>query len=109
CVCSQDEDPGHHTEPIRYSGDDPVGRLTAVIGAMPRAKVITSDERYLHAEFTSALFRFVDDVEFQVDPASRVIHCRSASRVGHSDFGVTRRRVEAMRKAFADRDATPAG
>ena len=47
--------------------------------------------------FTSAVFRFVDDVEFEVDEAARVVHVRSASRVGRGDFGANRKRVEAIR------------
>jgi uncharacterized protein (DUF1499 family) len=109
CVCSQDIDPGHHTEPIHYSAAAPIAVLGEVIGTLPGGKVISSTDKYLHAEFTSQIFRFVDDVEFQLDPEAKLIHCRSASRVGHSDLGVNRARVEAIRKAFAERDGTPAG
>ena len=62
------------------AGPKPIAELTAAINTMPRAKVISSTDNYLHAEFTSLLFRFVDDVEFLVDPENKVIHCRSASR-----------------------------
>jgi uncharacterized protein (DUF1499 family) len=105
CVCSQDDDPGHHTEPIRYTGTDPIGRMASVVNSLSGGKVITSSENYLHAEFTSLIFRFVDDVEFLVDPENKTIQCRSASRVGHSDLGVNRKRIEAIRKAFAEREA----
>jgi uncharacterized protein (DUF1499 family) len=44
--------------------------------------------------------RFVDDVEFLLVPAERVIHVRSASRVGYSDLGTNRKRVEALRAKF---------
>jgi uncharacterized protein (DUF1499 family) len=109
CVCSQDNDPGHHTEPIRYSDPGPISVLSDVIGTLPGGKVISATDNYLHAEFTSRIFRFVDDVEFQLDPEAKVIHCRSASRVGHSDLGVNRARIEAIRKAFAERDGKLAG
>jgi uncharacterized protein (DUF1499 family) len=56
----------------------------------------------LHAEFRSAIFRFVDDVEFMVDPESQRIHARSASRVGYSDMGVNRRRMEEIQAAFVE-------
>ncbi|MDQ6965890.1 MAG: DUF1499 domain-containing protein, partial [Mariprofundaceae bacterium] len=59
------------------------------------------DDDYLHATFTSRLFRFVDDVELHRDAASGVVHIRSASRVGHSDFGVNRKRVEVIRKLLS--------
>jgi uncharacterized protein (DUF1499 family) len=109
CVCSQDDDAGHHTEPIHYTGTDPVGKLARAVGSLPGGKVISSNENYLYAEFTSLIFRFVDDVEFQVDPQNKLIHCRSASRAGHSDLGVNRKRIEAIRKSFAELDSAPAG
>ena len=63
--------------------------------------VEASDEDSLHVEFTSWLLRFVDDVDAVIDPDAGVIHVRSASRVGYSDLGVNRKRVEAIRSAFA--------
>lgn len=107
CVCSTDDDAAHHIEPIAYGNeDDPLGRLAAVVGALPGARVVETAGAYLHAEFTSTFFRFVDDVEFLVDAERKVIHCRSASRAGHSDLGVNRRRIEAIRRAFAAKDGT---
>ena len=53
-------------------------------------------EAYLHYEFTSLLLRFVDDVEFLFDEATKTVHFRSASRTGYSDLGVNRRRMEQM-------------
>ena len=52
---------------------------------------------YLYAEYSSALFGFVDDVEFYFPPETHIIHVRSASRLGHSDLGVNRKRIEAIR------------
>jgi uncharacterized protein (DUF1499 family) len=51
------------------------------------------------------LFRFVDDVELAVDPAEHVVHFRSASRVGRSDFGVNRRRMEELSRTLHARIA----
>jgi uncharacterized protein (DUF1499 family) len=101
CVCSQDEDAAHHVEPIHYEFGDPVPRLIAAVQGMSGARVVEATQTYVRAEFTSLLFRFVDDVEFLVDEEHHQIHVRSASRVGHSDLGVNRRRVEAVRRAFA--------
>jgi uncharacterized protein (DUF1499 family) len=56
---------------------------------------------YVHANFTSIFFRFVDDVEFCIDDELRIIHVRSSSRAGHFDFGVNRRRIERIRAKFA--------
>jgi uncharacterized protein (DUF1499 family) len=76
-------------------------RLHDIVAALPRAQIIVSETDYLYVEFTSRVFRFVDDVEFLTDPTESVIHVRSASRVGHSDFGANRRRVEQIRTKFA--------
>ena len=56
------------------------------------------DETYLHVEFTSRIFRFVDDVEFVFEDETKTIHFRSASRTGYSDFGVNRNRMEEIRR-----------
>ena len=102
CVCSQDADPGHAIEPLRFD-DDPEKawlRLQQAVSSLPRTRLETVRDDYLHAECTSLLFRFVDDLECLLDRKARVIHVRSASRAGHSDLGVNRARVEAVRKAF---------
>jgi uncharacterized protein (DUF1499 family) len=67
---------------------------------MKRANIVTEQEHYIHAEFTSAIFRFVDDAEFYIDDAQKVIHVRSAARLGYSDFGVNRKRMETIRQLF---------
>jgi uncharacterized protein (DUF1499 family) len=103
CVSSQSGDPGHAVEPLRYTSSAPeaMARLRRIIGAMKRAKVVTESDTYLHVEFTSALFRFVDDVEFLNDEPNKMIHVRSASRLGYSDLGVNRKRVERIRAEWA--------
>jgi uncharacterized protein (DUF1499 family) len=105
CVCSQDDDARHAIEPIRFDGspEEAWARLQEVLAAWPRTRIVRTTQDYLHAECWSLIFRFVDDVEFQLDAAAKVIHVRSASRVGRSDMGVNRRRVEDIRKAFAAR------
>ncbi|MFK7778444.1 MAG: DUF1499 domain-containing protein, partial [Gimesia sp.] len=52
------------------------------------------------AEFRSLCFRFVDDVEFLIDSGQNMIQVRSASRVGHSDFGANRKRIESIRRLY---------
>jgi uncharacterized protein (DUF1499 family) len=102
CVSSQAADDEHHIAPLRFVGDPAAAmrRLRAVIEAMPRARVTSADDTALHAEFTSRLFRFVDDVDCIVDPGAGVIEIRSASRLGYSDLGANRTRVDAIRAAF---------
>ena len=55
---------------------------------------------YLAATFTSAIFKFVDDLEIRIDSTEEVIHIRSASRVGYSDMGVNKKRTELLKKLF---------
>ncbi len=99
---SQASDAAHAIEPIPFQGEPAaaLARLVKVVEGFPRTRIVSATENYLHAEFTSLIFRFTDDVEFLVDPAARVIHCRSASRVGYSDLGANRRRIEAIRRAY---------
>jgi len=102
CVSSREPSGVHQVTPFTYQGTraEALARLIAVLHSMPRAKMVTTEENYLHFEFMSALFRFVDDVEFLFDDGNKVIQVRSASRVGFYDFGVNRRRVEEIRKHF---------
>lgn len=102
CVSSQSEDRAHHIEPLWFSGslDEAREALLSVIRSEKRTKLITVTDDYIHAEFRSLVFRFVDDVEFYFDGAAKTIHVRSASRVGHSDLGVNRKRVERLRELF---------
>ena len=102
CVSTQDTDEEHRIDPIRYTGTKGQAkkRLVQVISSMKRSEIITDEGDYIHAEFTSLIFRFVDDVEFSFDDANKLIHFRSASRLGYSDLGVNRKRMEEIRKAF---------
>jgi len=101
CVSSQATDAGHSITPIAVIGDPAtaIARLKRVVESMPRTEVIETKSDYLRAEFTSQLLGFVDDVEFYYD--GKAIQVRSASRLGYSDLGVNRKRVEAIRQAFA--------
>jgi uncharacterized protein (DUF1499 family) len=102
CVSSQSTDPRHAIDPLRYEGTAEKARsvLIEAVSGMKRARIVAAEERHLHAEFASAFFRFVDDVEFLLDSETKTIHVRSASRVGYSDLGVNRRRVEEIRSRF---------
>lgn len=102
CVCSQAEDVQHRIEPLRYSTapDEAIAKLRQIIESMERTRIIEVSADYLYAEFTSALMGYVDDVEFYLDAGAGVIHVRSASRLGQSDLGVNRKRIEAIRTQF---------
>jgi uncharacterized protein (DUF1499 family) len=103
CVSSQATDEKHRIEALRYDGakEEARERLLKVIKGMERSRIITDDGHYIHAEFTSAFFRFVDDGEFLFDDTGKMIHMRSAARLGYYDFGVNRKRLEAIRLGFA--------
>lgn len=79
-------------------GQNTLGMIKAIIEATAGAQLIESQSDYLYAQFTTPLLKFVDDVEFWFEPHSNVIHVRSASRLGRSDLGVNRRRIEMIRK-----------
>ena len=99
CVSTYATDEGHAIAPIHYrkARAEAKEALKEAIRSLPRAKLVEEDESYLHYEFTSLLFRFVDDVEFVFDDATKALHFRSASRTGYGDFGVNRKRMEEIR------------
>ena len=77
--------------------------VKTTVAGLPRTKLIEEDDTYLHYECTSLLLRFVDDVEFVFDDEAKLIHFRSASRIGYGDLGVNRRRMEGIRSRLAGR------
>lgn len=95
-----------HTEaqiaPLRFQGDGAaaLARLETLVEATPGAQVVKSEPGYLYATYTTPLMRYVDDVEFWLDPAGGTIQVRSASRIGHGDQGANRSRIEALRVRF---------
>ncbi len=106
CVSSQSMDREHAIEPLAYSTskEEALADLKKIIGQMKRTRIIEERDDYIRAECTSAIWRFVDDVEFFFDESVRVIHVRSASRLGESDFGVNRKRIEAIAAAWNARE-----
>lgn len=110
CVCSEEhEDDEHHVEPLMIAdGEDPQHgwqRFLALLGEQPGITIEarTQSDIYVHATATTPLLHFVDDLEARLDLTGRRIHLRSASRVGHSDLGANRRRVEALRQQWNER------
>lgn len=98
CVCSLDSDKKHAIEPLFYGDQkDLWQRLKEMIKEMPRTTLISESEDYLHYEFRTRFLRFKDDVEIWNDHENRKLHFRSASRIGYSDLGTNRRRVERMK------------
>ncbi|MSQ53616.1 MAG: DUF1499 domain-containing protein [Betaproteobacteria bacterium] len=107
CVSSHAEpmDAGHYIAPLAISGGAVFAwqALLAVVRECERCAIIDEKPGYLHAEFTSGLMGYVDDAEFLLDEKASSIEVRSASRLGSSDFGVNRKRVEAIRAAWVAR------
>lgn len=104
CVSSRATDSDHLVAPIpvKVGPDEAWEILKRALAAEPRLRIVEErkDQGYLHAEATSRVFRFVDDVEFQLDPENKQLHVRSAARVGYWDLGVNRRRVEHLREVL---------
>jgi len=100
CVSTQATDEGHAIAPIRYrkARAEAKEALKQAIRWLSRVALVEEDESYLHYECTSLLFRFVDDVEFVFDDATKTLHFRSASRTGYGDLGVNRKRMEEIRR-----------
>lgn len=102
CVCSEyAQDLAHYVEPIAFP-DTAAGVEALVRRAVGEigGRVQMQTKVYLAATFAVPPFRFIDDLEIRFDSRRRVLHVRSASRVGFSDLGVNRRRVESLRTAL---------
>jgi len=104
CVVSQGADQDHSIEPIAYTRSREEARelLTKVLGVVPRTEIVTRQENYIRVKSTSRILGFVDDTEFYLPEDEPVIHVRAAARLGESDLGVNRRRLEQIRFALQD-------
>jgi uncharacterized protein (DUF1499 family) len=91
-------DPTHSIAPMRLklAPEQAWAAVLRDLAGLPRTRIVDSSPEYVHAEVRSFLFRFVDDLELRLDFAQRRIDVRSASRVGYSDLGVNRARIEQL-------------
>ena len=112
CVSSQADpaDAEHFIAPIAFAGPREQAMTAAkkAIASMERSRIVREEPGYLHAEFSSRLLGYVDDLELLHDRDAGLLHVRSASRLGRRDFGVNRRRVEALRLRFTSPERTVA-
>jgi uncharacterized protein (DUF1499 family) len=101
-VSSQATD-GHQIAPLAHKGsqEQAMKALKAIVESTPNTRIVETKPDYLYAEYASAMIGFVDDVEFYFPPNEKIIHARSASRLGYSDLGVNRKRIEAIRARLA--------
>ena len=93
CVSSFETDEEHGIQPLTAT----LAEIEQVLVGLDEANIVSSDGNYLYAEFTSSIMGYVDDVEFLHDTASGMTHVRSASRLGYSDLGANRNRIENIR------------
>jgi uncharacterized protein (DUF1499 family) len=102
CVSSQSPGTSHYIEPLHYDVSRTTARkkLIKILKGTHRTNIVSDKQNYIHAECRTRFLRFVDDLEFLFDDDDSVIHVRSASRLGYSDLGVNRRRVEQLRQDF---------
>jgi uncharacterized protein (DUF1499 family) len=85
---------------LPHRSDSDIETLGTLLEAMSGSRVVTQTQTYIHAEFRSRIFRFIDDLELLLDEDQGVIQIRSASRSGYSDLGANRNRVEALRRLY---------
>jgi uncharacterized protein (DUF1499 family) len=101
CVCSEFKDSPSYVKPLTILGSpkNDWERAKRVIREMG-GRIELENDNYLWATFRTRIFRFVDDLELRIDQENELIHIRSGSRVGYSDLGANRRRIEVFRERF---------
>ena len=91
--------------PLRGDATASFRRLRELVQANPAAHIVSEQTGYLYAEYRSPVLGFVDDVEFLLDSSAKLIHMRSASRLGRKDFGANRKRVEDLRAQLDSKES----
>ncbi|MPW36840.1 MULTISPECIES: DUF1499 domain-containing protein [Vibrio] len=100
CVSTQDGREKYALAPFVLKPDTTLEAIESVALGLGRAKTADRQENYLRIEYTSKVFRFVDDLELRIIDDKLIV--RSESRTGHSDFGVNRKRADALRAALLE-------
>ncbi|MDB9312994.1 DUF1499 domain-containing protein [Spirulina sp. CS-785/01] len=108
CVNSQSDDPTHSIAPLQVqgSGEETLDQLKQIIENQERTNIVAATDTYLYAEFISRWMGYVDDVEFWWNDDENQIEVRSASRLGESDLGVNRERIETLREQLTARTSS---
>jgi uncharacterized protein (DUF1499 family) len=104
CVSTRNGSKGHAMKPLPYLKTRELSRekILSILKGMKRTKIIKITESYIYAECRTALWRFTDDVTFFLDDTARVVHFRSASRVGYYDFGLNRSRMKRISEEYLE-------
>ena len=103
CVSTKNSNRKDYIYPFKYKGSRSEAKriLILAVKSFGSSRIKNEQEIFIHVEFISEVFGFVDDVEFYFNKPG-IIDFRSASRIGYSDLGVNRNRMEAVRKKFDD-------
>ncbi len=104
CVSSAAKDTKHQIQnyTLTLASDEAWQAVRESVLKLPRTKIVNESDGYLHAECRSGVFDFVDDLELYLRPGTAFIAIRSAARLGSSDFGVNRKRIEQLRLLLTD-------
>jgi uncharacterized protein (DUF1499 family) len=102
CVSTESRDPKRALPPLPFVGnrDQAKNRILEIVRGMERSEIVEVTDDYVYVRFRTRFLRFVDDVEFLFDDTVKVVHFRSASRVGYYDFGLNRRRMIKVSEAY---------
>ena len=102
CVSTQASDEEHGTIPIAYEGETAVAhdKILTILNNDPSLTIISQTPTYIHAEARSAVWQFIDDVEFFFNESEGLVHFRSAARLGYGDGGINRQRMETIHTEF---------
>ncbi|MFO7830730.1 MAG: DUF1499 domain-containing protein [Desulfuromonadaceae bacterium] len=103
CVSSAETDPDQRVLPFKLHIEAPTAWATIVesVTALPRTRIVSVTDNYLHAECRSAVFGFVDDLELHLRSEQQQVDIRSAARMGYYDFGVNRKRIKELRSRLS--------
>ena len=108
CVSSEEQGEPKHLAPFSYTSSTEKAWENLQRAIKKSGGVVQKyDNAYLWATYTTRIFRYVDDMEFRLEPEQKIIHVRSGSRVGKSDLGVNRKNVEKLRKNFETAQTSP--
>lgn len=101
CVSTLDTRDAFRVEPFELKQGMSLAPVLEVALSMPGIRLGTQEPGYARVESVSKIMRFVDDLELRIDGNQLIV--RSESRVGYSDFGVNRKRVETLRTALKEK------
>ena len=97
CVSSLNSEPDFMVAPFKLNKAESWDQIKEITVKKTNWKLITSTDNYLHFECSTTFLRFIDDLQLNLK-ANGIVQLRSASRIGYSDFGANRKRVEKLRR-----------